>query len=189
MLSYELSEQDYIDFQLDYVSHANNIKQQISKNRILVSIFYIIIAASMLLIFNNNYKYIVSIFIIIAGSYHVITFRQQYIKKVIKMVKKMTESGKADKTLGKKEILLEDDILTYTEETGTTVITIDKLKEIRESLSCIFLYKDDISAFIISKKAFPSKEDERQFYNFIESRIPSRNKSISDKKTYNMRLK
>ena len=172
MISFILTDKNYIDFQLDYLRNSANARRQLFKTRLLLAAVYVITAAVVYLLQPGPKTLIVIMVLGCVGAVQIFFWDKFYRRIVMRAVKRMLQSGNANKTLGKKQISLDGDDLVYEEESGTTRQKISQLKKLRESASCVFLYRDEISAYIIPNTAFPSPEEKKSFLEAIASRLP-----------------
>lgn len=177
VFQFEITEDDYVEFYLDYASNSIAVKKEVARNRILLLVLYIILALFILLLFIDSLFILLCIFAVIVPIivYQLIVYNKTYQRKLIKNVRKLLSSGSADRTLGKKEILINDDKITYSSDGSVSEFEISKIKYIKQTKHLILLYRDEISAILIKKEAI---NDINEMNNIIENISGKIHKSI-----------
>lgn len=157
---YRLTEDDFIDFQLQYLRINSNMTSSVKKTIIILIILYIVVFVSMAIYFRDNAFLIVVIALLVSAFsiLQIFTYKRRLEKKIIKKVKEYVRSGKLDKVFGDKVLIVYDSKVVFKEDRGTSEFDKDEIKKIDSSNKCLFLYIDEMSAIIIPKH-FLSTED------------------------------
>lgn len=162
-LQYELTAEDFIDFQLYYNRTSKTIQHSVLKTRVLMVGIYTMGAVYFIFSF-KGVSLIIGLgvlFLLASVQLYLLPRRQEM--KVKKLVKKMIADDNANKTLGNKKLALEDNTLVYEEELGVYKIDAGQISKIEETERSFFLFKDEISALIVPKRAFQSPEEGVRF--------------------------
>ncbi|WP_295160513.1 YcxB family protein [uncultured Brachyspira sp.] len=153
---YILTEDHFIDFQMHYLK--SNIKLSVKKTIIILAALYIIVFSSSVLYFRGNAFMIsaAALLILLFSVIQILTYKKRLEKRIIKKVREYIRSGKLDKVLGIKELIIYDDKIVFKEERGASEFKRNEIKKIECTLKCIFFYTDDMSAIIIPKSCIKS---------------------------------
>lgn len=172
-LDYEITKDDYIEFNLDFLSHSKVTNKEITRARIIaitsIPLYFLLIILLLefdffpLLISGVGY----SIFII----YKAITIKKSYFKRTEKRIRRIVDEGKGVKSIGIRKLIIEEDVLKYIGDEETIEGKLSNLGYVRETENTILLYRDEVSAYIVSKKAFKSQEELDGFKNMINSKF------------------
>lgn len=171
-IEYNITESDYVDFQLNYLEVSDVLKKSFFKTKIILIFFYGFIFINICIYFRNNIllALIANILLIIFASLQIITYEKRTKNKIIKRLMKVIKKDDMKSLFGKKRVSIDNDKLSYFEDARGSVFSLSEIKKILTSNNSLFLYLDEISAIIIPKRAFNSDGEIRDFIKYIESK-------------------
>jgi hypothetical protein len=167
-LEYEVSQEDFIAFNLDYWRTTASAQSRFRRSRLLLAALYVILAAAMYLGFRGLAGAVSGGFMLAFGALQSFLARRAAERRIAKACRSMTAGKDAHRVLGKKGLMVEGGNLVTEEEGGSGVFALSGIERIGESEACLFLYRDAISAFIIPKSAFSGPEEMAEFRSLIE---------------------
>lgn len=163
-IDFQLTEQDYIDFNVYHMENSKTIKKSVFIQRYIISLIFLIAP----FVFYNFADIPFSISMAIFGIIYVIwiAFYPQYLKKsVAKRISKMLEEGNNSDFLGSHSISLTEEGLEESSRLGETKKSWSAIERIDITEAHIFIYASAVSAYIIPTRAF---ENMKQIDEFID---------------------
>lgn len=157
-IEYEIIEEDYINFNLYHIQNSSSQKKLFNTLRfILPALFLPVIYFTGTLLFEQSSLYwgIIALGFYIFWIYY---YPKTYKKAIKKQSLKLLNEGDNSSFFGKKKMEIVDDQLIIIEEDGTSTISKDRVKEIREYDDMIVLYLSAVSAHIIPKRYLSDKD-------------------------------
>lgn len=148
-ITYELTEEDYIKFNLYHISNSPSQRKvfQFSRFGIPVIMGVVIYLVGTQLFDQSPIFWLINaaIFALI----WVFAYPNMFQNSIIKQVQKMVREGDNSQLYGKKTMKVEGDQLTIVEGDATTVLTKDSIKKVQAYDDMILLYLSSVSAHII----------------------------------------
>lgn len=161
---YQLTKQDYIDFNIFHLTFSKSIRRSIFFQRYIFSIVFLVLPFLLTQVTTMPLWYWFTVFMI---TYIIwIAFYPKHIKRtVVRRISKMLDEGKNKGLLGKHTFsFAEDGIVDITEESESKT-KLSAIENIVESKEHIFIYIGAVAAFIIPLRIF---KDEIQKVNFLK---------------------
>lgn len=167
---YELTRQDYLNYNLIHLDHSKTAKKTINLQRFLVPILYIVLAFLMAWIGDIPLLYWLIVFSVAAIGW--IMFFPQYTKRVVsKRISKMLDEGENKGLLGKQELSLMDDGILVSNEYKESKTKWNSIDNILVTDDYILVYVSAISAHIIPTRIFNNQADMNQFISLLNEKI------------------
>lgn len=166
-LEYEITKQDYIDFNIYHMNHSITMKRSLFIQRFFIPIIFLILPMFLVKITDIPLWYWFGVFIILCVLW-IIYYPKFFIKYVERNISKMLDEGKTTGILG-------NHIFSYTKEgvvdkTEFSETSYNLIEKIVESEAHIFIYVSAVMAYIIPIKIFGSAEKKEIFLNILNKR-------------------
>ena len=170
-IHYELTEEDYINFNLYHIKHSKMGKRSLLLQRIVTPFLYIIVAYLFSMIGNLPFLPLFITFFIVSALW-VIFYPKYFYRLIARNAKKMIKEGKNDDLLGKHQLKMTEEGLVDTTANKETKVTWTGITAIQEDDGYFFLYNSSVSAYILPKRELDHVDVVRQY---IQSRVTSKN--------------
>lgn len=170
-LQYHLTEQDYIDFNLNFFQNSPTMKKSVLKGRIAAPIIFVI--APFLVPSSSSLnptigKIIFFTMAVLWGAFYPAMIKKGFVRNIHKTLQEKSNNFLGDKTLE----LTPGGILT--KGSHEEVLTAyDSIIDVQESGESVYLYTSSVSAIIISPSAFNTKESRQEFLSSLKNYLPS----------------
>ncbi len=180
-LHYEITADEYIEFNIDFLEHSKTTDREIRKWRI------IFVASMPLYVLLLSYLFKADMIApLVAGGlycaymlFRVVNLKKSYYKKVERRIRKIMDEGTGVKSIGPKSLRIEDDKLEYVGEEEKSECKVSSLVHLRETPNTILLYRDGVSAYIVSKSAFRDPAEASNFMRMLQGRIGAAKAAVS----------
>ena len=160
LVKYEVTKQDYIDFNLNFVDTSKVMKRSIFIKRFFYPVIFLAVASLLESVFSLPITFLLIVTAVLSVFW--ILFYVKWFKKlVVQKVEKLLKSGKVTGLIGKHELELGEGYLTdTTKESYTRYETVEK---VITTETHIFIYVSQVMAYIVPKKTF-AKEDQLEAF-------------------------
>lgn len=148
-ITYELTEEDYIKFNLYHISNSPSQRKvfQFSRFGIPVLMGAVIYLVGTQLFNQSGIFWLINA--VIFALVWVFVYPNMFQNSIIKQVQKMVREGDNSQLYGKKTMKVEGNQLTIVEGDATTVLTKDSIKKVQAYDDMILLYLSSVSAHVI----------------------------------------
>jgi hypothetical protein len=163
-LEYEITKQDYIDFNINHMNHSVTMKRSLFIQRFMFPIIFLILPIFLVKITKIPLWYWFGVFIITSVLW--IIYYPKFLKKSVeRRISKMLEEGKTTGILGNHIFsFTEEGVVDKTEFSETRYNLIEKVVE---SELHIFIYVSAVMAYIIPIRIFGSVDEKENFLNIL----------------------
>lgn len=161
-LNYKLTEEDYIDFNLFHAKNSKALKKQITMQRVLVPVMYIVLAILASVFLDMPFLVILIPFLIM-GILWIIFYPAYYYRLIKRNATKMLREGKNDGVLGAHTIIFTEDGLREISPKGEMSISWSGIESFGENDAGFYLYNSGMSALIIPKRELGNSEAVSRF--------------------------
>ena len=169
-LNYNITKQDYIDFNLNYFNNNAVVQRSIWMMRVATAII-VIIGGSVLMYWLHALT-VVSGFVYLALAAACFFGTPWYMRhKMVKNVEKILKNAKNKQLCGPKTLILRDDDFELRGENEDTVYQYDAVQRTASDDKHYFIFVDEFSAIIVPFEAFGSMDEQRSFYERITKNI------------------
>ncbi|WP_342506970.1 YcxB family protein [Sporosarcina sp. FSL K6-2383] len=166
-IHYELTEEDYINFNLYHIKHSKIGKRSLLLQRIASPFIFIIGAYFYSVIGNLPFLPLFITFFIISALW-VIYYPKYFYGLIARNAKKMIKEGKNDDLLGNHQLQMSDDGLVDTTANKETKMTWSAITSVKEDDGYFFFYNSSVSAYILPKRELDHVDEVRQY---IQSKV------------------
>ena len=169
-LDFELTEEDYINYNLYHVKKSPSIKRSILFQRIFGPIVFMI--APFIAVKVSEPPLLFWLFMFGITSIIWITFYPKYANWEIKTrAKKMLQEGNNENMFDKRSLILTEEGIKETSSIANSKINWDKIISLDETDDYIYIYISSISAYIIPKRVFKDKTEQKLFIGELSKQI------------------
>ena len=168
-LEYEITKQDYIDFNIYHMNHSVTIKRSLFIQRFIFPITFLILPMFLVKVTDIPLWYWLDVSII-SSVLWIIYYPKFLIKSVGRKVSNMLEEGKTTGILGNHIFSLsEEGVIDKTEFSETSYKLIEKVVESEDHIY-IYIYVSAVMACIIPIRIFGSVDEKENFLNKLNKR-------------------
>jgi hypothetical protein len=174
-IDYQLTKQDYIDFNMNYMSNSKTIKRLFIAQRYIVPIMFLVIPFVLIRVTSIPFGYWFKGFLV-SGVLWVIFYPKYFQWTVSKRIIKMLDEGDNTDMLGKRSLSLTEkgiiDCSTLSEsKTDWSVI-----EKITQTQKHIFIFISSVAAYILPVHVFKNENEKKRFMDKLKAVICPKNK-------------
>lgn len=158
IINYELTEEDFIQFNVHHIEDSPSQKKMYWVLRILMPLLFSVAIYSIGTgLFNQSYIYwsLISISFFIAW---VIFYPIQHKKIILNQTRKMLSEGDNSSLFGEKILTVKEDVITVTGENEHEQFKRENIKKIKQYNDMLLLYNSSVSAMIIPTRNLTETE-------------------------------
>ncbi|MBU3143700.1 YcxB family protein [Clostridium sp. CF012] len=179
-IDYQLTKQDYIDFNMNYMSNSKSVKRLFIAQRYIVPIIFLLMPVMLIRVTSIPLGYWFKVFLV--SSVLWIIFYPKYFKwSVSKRISKMLDEGENTDMLGKRSLTLTEkgiiDCSTLSEsKTDWSVI-----EKITQTQKHIFIFISSVAAYILPVHVFNNENEKKRFIdklNYIIQKSKGKNNIV-----------
>lgn len=168
--SYQITEQDYVDFNLDYFNKNAVTQRSVLITRFAVALLVILGGTALLYCFHS--LRLVSFLGYVVLSIVCFFLTPWYMKrKVVQNVKRILQKANNKKICGEKTLYLRENEFELTGENEDTVYQYEAVQRTSTDANHYYIFVDTFSALIIPFSAFSNEEQKQEFYRRITVHI------------------
>ncbi|GEK91235.1 YcxB family protein [Alkalibacterium kapii] len=163
-LEYELTEEDYLNFNIYHSRKSPSIKKKIFIQRIMGPIIFMITPFVVTNFSDIPLWYWLTIFIFMSIVWFI--YYPKYVNWELKKgVEKMLEEGNNENLFDRKSLTITEEGLREVSSIGSSNVSWDKINSVDETKEYIYVYISSLSAHIIPKRAFNDPNEQKNFLN------------------------
>lgn len=167
---YELTKQDYIDFNIYHIRNSGTLKRTLFIQRYVIAVIYLFIPFILVKVTDIPLWYWLSAFTITAVLW--VTFYPKYfVSGTIKRILKMLDEGRNKDMLGKHIFTVNEEGIIEESENGESKINWSGVEKVIETEKHIFIYISSISAYIIPKSTFEDEDIKNEFLKSLDKNL------------------
>lgn len=168
-IQYELTEEDYINFNLYHIKNSKTGKRALMLQRFLSPLFFIIVSYVYSMIGNMPFLPLFITFFILSILW-IVFYPKYFYRLITRNVRKMIKEGKNEGLIGQHQLKLSEERLVDTSSNKETTITWTGITGFKEDNGYFFLYNSSVSAYILPKREMDHVDEVRQY---IQSKVAS----------------
>lgn len=166
-LNYKITEQDYIDFNVFHAKNSKAVKKQVTTQRILVPIMYIVLSI-LAAVFLDMPFLVIFIPFLLVGILWYLYYPAYFYRLVKRNSTKMMREGKNDAVIGLHKMIFTNEGLREISPRGEMTVSWSGIEELVEGETGFYLYNSGMSALIIPKKELSNS---RQVSEFLKGKL------------------
>ncbi|MBF8984094.1 YcxB family protein [Lutibacter sp. B2] len=165
---YQLTEQDYVDFNLFHMNNSKSLKKSILVQRLIGPLIFIMSCFIAPKITNMPLWYWTSIMVVMSMLWFAF-YPKQIERRCKKQVLKMLSEGQNRSLLAKGTLLVDEKGIIKSNEYGESNLKWNTINKIEVTNRHIFIYQNAISAIVVPLSSFGTKEEKEQFIALLKS--------------------
>ena len=166
-IKYNLTEEDYIHFNLYHIKNSKSAIRSLNVQRFLTPVFFILLSYIISLVGDTPFLELFIAFFI-TGILWILFYPKYFYSTVTRRIKKFIREGKNGGLLGEHILSMTDEGLVESTSNGQTKVDWSGIIGFKEDNEYFYLYNSSISALILPKRELTNEEEIR---NFINSKV------------------
>lgn len=168
--SYQITEQDYVDFNLDYFNKNAAAQRSVMITRWATAL--LVISGGTALLYLLHSLRLIPFLVYTALAIFCFFITPWYMKrKIVKNVKRVLQKANNKTICGKKTLYLRENEFELTGENEDTVYQYEAVQRTSTDENHYYIFVDTFSALIIPFSAFPTEEQKQEFYRRVTAHI------------------
>jgi hypothetical protein len=165
-LQYELTSQDFIDFNINFIETSPVMKRSLLIQRIMFPILLLASPATLSNLFDVPFVVLMTLFGVLAILW--LAFYLKWFKyRIARKSEKLIASGKVPGVVGPHELFIEQGVIS--DKTSTDITRYEAIEKVVESRTHIFIYVSQVMAYIVPKKVFATPSDLEAFKDLLNT--------------------
>lgn len=157
-INYELTTQDYIDFNMHFTHNSETVKKSLFIQRYIAPIIFLIVPFFIKDFRSESFKFSMGVFFIMFLLW-IGLYKKHFDLSIKRRLSKFIKEGNISSMLGKKTLELSHDEIVEISNGNRSSISWDSVYKIAETDKHIFIYIDSMQAFIIPVKFLENKQE------------------------------
>ena len=177
-IDYQLTKQDYIDFNMNYMSNSKTVKRVFVAQRYITPIIFFLVAFVMTkvttIVAGNLYRGAIVCYGLWIAFYPTY-FRWASSKRILKII----AEDKSEEMLGKRCLTLTEKSIFNLTPSGESKTDWKDIKKITETQKHIFIFISSASAYILPARVFKNEDEKKKFMdnlNYMVDRAKGKKK-------------
>lgn len=166
-INYNLTEEDYINFNLYHIKNSKTGKRALALQRFLTPLFFIMISYIYSVISDMSFLPLFITFLVTSILW-VIYYPKYFYRLISRNTKKMIKEGKNDGLLGDHQLKMTDEGLVDISSNKETKVTWSGITSFKEDDNSFYLYNSSVSAYILPKREIDYVDELR---TFVQSKL------------------
>jgi len=163
-LQYELTNQDFIDFNINFIETSPVMKRSLLIQRIMFPILLLASPATLSNLFDVPFMVLMTLFGVLAILWAL--FYLKWFKfRIARKSEKLIASGKVPGIVGPHELFIEQGIIS--DKTSANITRYETIEKVVESRTHIFIYVSQVMAYIVPKKVFTTPSEMETFRGIL----------------------
>ena len=169
-LHYEITEQDFVDYNLYFIAHDAMTQKTIRRMSTLTAVLVLVGGTALMYLLDTLSPVSVGMYVVLAA---VCFFGcpAWFTHKARKNVHRTIERASNRHICGPKTLRLTDTGVQLVGESEDSSYPYAAFQRVITAEKQVYLYLDDLSALIVPRRAFPDEEARRTFVRMLEGRI------------------
>ncbi len=165
-LQYELTKQDFIDFNINFIETSPAMKRSLLIQRFLFPVLLLASPATLSNLFNVPFQVLMTLFGALALAW-VLFYIKWFKYRIARRSEALIASGKAPGVVGPHELFIAQGVLS--DKTSADITRYEHIEKVVESRAHLFVYVSQVMAYIVPKKVFATAEDMEAFKSVLSS--------------------
>ena len=169
-LQYKITEQDFIDYNMNFVAGDKVVQRQLRRMQLLLAGIILIGGTGLAVLTDSLSIRSVAVYVILAAVMY-FYFPRSYQSKVKKNVQRTIRSASNRHICGEKTLTIEGDTVRLTGESEDSTYPFSAFSRVAVAERQVYLHLDDITALIVPNSAFADTAARDAFAADFEKRI------------------
>ena len=161
-IDYQLNKQDYIDFNMNYMSNSKTVKRVFVAQRYITPIIFLLISFIMMKVTSIPQGYLFKgaiVCYVLWVIFYPMYFKWASSRRILKMI----DEDKSEDMLGKRSLTLTDKSIINLTPQGESKTDWRNIKKITETQKHIFIFISSASAYILPARIFKDENEKKKF--------------------------
>ncbi|MEL1135431.1 YcxB family protein [Desulfitobacterium sp. THU1] len=150
-ITYYLSEEDYLKFNLFHIKNSEPAKQALKKQRFLGPAIFMTFAAFLSIVGSRPYQEVMIMFTLLSVLWF-IYYPKYFYRYITRNSKTLLKAGNNDDLFGEHHMVLAEEGIIDTTAQGETKLNWAGIQAINQDEDNLYLYNSSISAYILPKR-------------------------------------
>jgi len=159
---YNVTEEDYISFNLFHIKHSKTAKRSLNIQRWLSPVIFIAISYILSLMDDTPFLLSLPPFLIVSVLW-VIFYPKYFYRRIKTGTRKFIREGKNVGMLGEHTLFLSEEGVSEVSANGENKVTWQGMESFHENDNYFYLYNSAVSAFIVPKRDLKNAEGLREY--------------------------
>ncbi len=167
-LNYNLTEEDYIDFNLFHYNNSPKMKKQNTRQLVAIPVLFFILG-TLYVVFTKPDSILAPLIICILGTVVWVLAYPFFVKRELKkQVVTLMKEGKKDELVGEYTLTINEDGIHEKNHARSVKSDYDIIEKISMDDKHLYIYNGPMSAFMVPHTAFKSTEEEDETVAYIK---------------------
>lgn len=162
-IKYNLTEEDYLNFNMFHVKNSKTIKRTLNTQRFITPIIFIALPFIFSKIGNTPFFGLFIAFLLVSIIW-ILFYPKFFYNSVIRNTRKIIKEGKNDGLLGEHHMILTEEGIVDSTPSGETKVTWSGIKAFKEDEHNIYLFNSSVSAYILPKRELHDVEEMKTYF-------------------------
>ena len=167
---YDITKQDYIDFNVNYFDNNAVVQRSIMMTRVAAAVI-VLLGGSLLMYLIDRLSVFSTVFYAVLAVAVFFWVPWYMRRKVIKNVDRILKNARNQQLCGSKTLILRDEEFELMGENEDTVYRYDAVQRTASDAGHYFIFIDEFSAIIVPFTAFADDAQKQAFYDRISANI------------------
>ena len=163
-INYELSQDDYIGFNINFIETSPVMKRSLFIQRFLFPIIYLIVPNFLSPIMEIPYAFLMAIFSGVALMW-MIFYAKWYKSRIASKIKKLLNAGRVPGIVGAHELVA--DASQISDKTLESFTNYNMVEKVNETKTFLYVYVSEVMAYIVPKSAFKNEAELQAFREIL----------------------
>lgn len=150
--SYELTEQQFVEFNLYHAKHSTAVQRSLINQRFVVPIVYLVLPFIMAPIFDLSWWALMIPFVLFAVLW-ILAFPAYFYWNIKRVSRKMVNEGRNEGLLGPRELFIDSEGVREVTANGEAHVRWSGIEKCGQDERNVYLYNGAMSALIVPKHA------------------------------------
>lgn len=165
-INYDLTKEDYIEYNLHFISTSQSMKKSIFIQRYIISLIFLVSPFIAVKITNAPLTYWIVVFIVVYVLW--VAFYVRFLKRSVKKrIEKLVAEGKNTNIFGNHSLTLTEEGIIETSSSGEAKTNWSAVEKVYDTEKYLYIYISSINAYIIPVRAFKSLDEKNEFLRKI----------------------
>lgn len=165
-LQYELTNQDFVDFNLNFIDTSPVMKRSLLIQRFIFPLLLVASPATLSDLIGVPFPILMTVFSALALLW-AIFFLKWFKSRIARKSNKLIASGKVPGVIGPHELFIEQGVIS--DKTSASITRYEQIEKVIETHTHFFVYVSEVMAYIVPKKVFSSPEEFEAFKSILAS--------------------
>lgn len=169
-LKYTVTEQDFVDYNMDFIEHDKGTQQMIHRTQLMMVLLVLVGGTALMSVLHALSALSIAVYLALAAGvyfYLPMAFKSKVRKNVHRTIRRSNNKD----ICGEKTLTITEDSVNLSGENENSTYPFEAFDRVAVGARQLFLHLDDITALIIPNAAFADDGERRAFVESFEEHI------------------